>query len=438
MEIKETAWNMVNKLNPDIIQAIKDDSLVFFVGAGFSLEYGYPKWNDLVRSVLEKLKNFKESYGDYIPLLNHQNVDILNILDFIVEDESRIRDYIEQEFGFIESKRDKLKKHKKLFEITKKVVTTNYDRLLEEAAGKEVQTVVYTNKNRMSNLSGMNSYIFKLHGDFEDSANCVLFRKDYDYLYSNDQAAIQEIRNIVTSKCILFIGFSLTDPYIRELLKKLKGMYHNLKKPNYILTTSKDNFEEFGVQPFYFDNYAQIEDYLDQLIEEKKKYLSRTFAEDKTLHVFDNTEKDIGILQDIFGYILDNQRQHDFSHSSDDGDFVDIDEKFEINFLEEELELIKDLGRQSFVKFDLIQSIFSSLPPYQQKDVHSDIKLRFTRMKLNGKPTSEILMSLIDHYTPQSKNSNPAYTSIAQAIVFFFFTDCTWGKKTKKEEELIR
>ncbi|WP_336779828.1 SIR2 family protein [Paenibacillus illinoisensis] len=280
---------MINKVNPDIIDAIKNDSLVFFVGAGFSLDYGYPLWSDLVKTMLKKLQAYNESYSDYIPLLNHKHIDVLSILDFIKGEESRVRDYIEQEFQFNETKSDKLRKHKKLFEITKKVITTNYDRLLEEAAGKEIPSVVYTNKNKMSNLSDMNSYIFKIHGDFEDSANCVLFREDYERLYSNDQAAIQELKNIVTSKCILFVGFSLTDPYFREVLKKLKSMYHNLKKPNYILTTSADDFTEFGVQPFYFDNHSQIEEYLDQLIEEKAK---------NNHNIFDNIEnrKEVEIL----------------------------------------------------------------------------------------------------------------------------------------------
>lgn len=114
-------------------------------------------------------------------------------------------------------------------------------------------------------------------------------------------------------------------------------------------------------------------------------------------------------------------------------EIVEIEEKIKINFEEEEREYIYDIALSSFCKFDLLESVFTELPSYQQEDIHADIKRRFVEMKLKKVTTSDILFRLINHYTPDGKEDNPQYTSIAQALVFFFFEDCTWGKKTEKE-----
>ena len=56
-----------NSLVTDLVQAIRKQKLVIFVGAGVSISQGYPKWNDYVTHLIK----YWQSY-----LLNIENVSI--------------------------------------------------------------------------------------------------------------------------------------------------------------------------------------------------------------------------------------------------------------------------------------------------------------------------------------------------------------------------
>jgi hypothetical protein len=426
---------MVNKFNPEIIEAMKKDELVFFVGAGFSTGFGLPSWVGLVKNILDKLTQYNSKYATYIPLLNDDDVDLLTILDFVKKggQEARVRGFLETSFHLDNINTLDLKKHKKLLDVSKKIVTTNYDCLLEEAAGRDVQKVVYTNKYKIANLPSYDKFIYKVHGDYEEPDKCVFFRDDYIKFYGQDNAPLNELKKLISSKCIVFIGFSLSDPYVRDLFDFIHQLYGGLRKPHFMLTTSNDNFTQYGVEVLKLNSYDELEQYLDDLIAiktESEDSSKKKTKIDDSRKTEDSVTRDIGIIQDIFEFILKNQGEHGYK---DDGKTVGIREKIEINFDEDEREMIAELAIESMLKFQLINNILEEFPNYQQSDIHGDIKRRYIMKRLEGLKTSKILFELINHYTPDGKEDNPEYTAIAQALVFFFFEDCTWGKKTEKE-----
>lgn len=262
-------------INDDIRSSIREERLVFFIGSGFSLNY-YPHWEGLVKLILKDLidnsPSDKPKFEYLLHGLENRYIEIFEVLEKIKSHKSKAYRIIKDTFKFRNNK-EELIKHKKLLQVSTKIITTNYDNLLEIASNHTIEPVLYTNDMGLSDLPEMDEYIFKIHGDYKEANNCVFFKDDYDKLYSKDGNALNEFKRIVTDSRIIFIGFSMSDPYISYLFEYIHKLYHNLKKPHYILTTGNEDFSNYGIQSIPLKNYDEINDFLDNLLIEKEKII---------------------------------------------------------------------------------------------------------------------------------------------------------------------
>ncbi|GAB6136872.1 hypothetical protein [Halanaerobaculum tunisiense] len=152
--------------------------------------------------------------------------------------------------------------------------------------------------------------------------------------------------------------------------------------------------------------------------------------EQNNYYISEQAEEDLGIIKDIFEYILNNKKEKEFK----DGEFVDIIKKIKLNFNDFEQEDVYEYLKNAYEYIELIDEVFTNFNPSDQKDVHGDIRDRYIRLRRKKDKTFDILLNLFDQYTPNSKESNPKYKRIARAIVLFFFEDCTWGEKIEEEK----
>jgi len=254
-----------------LIESARNGRLVFFVGAGFSKDFGYPDWKGLVEIMLNKIIKDDPNYKPFLDLLNNGKMEVLDILEHIKKEKRIIRDTIYEEFKFDTSKKALLDKHKKLISISRKIITTNYDQLLENAADGTIQKVVYTNSHLIAQISNLDSFILKIHGDHEEADKCILLKEDYEKLYNSDNSALEQFKNIITNNTVLFIGFSLSDPYISHLFGYINKLYEGYQEKNYILTINNEDFSEYNVTNIKLETYDDIVPFLEALSEEVKK-----------------------------------------------------------------------------------------------------------------------------------------------------------------------
>ncbi|QED47012.1 SIR2 family protein [Cytobacillus dafuensis] len=250
-----------------LIENAKNNNLVFFIGAGFSRDFGFPDWNGLVKIMLEKMIDENPKYKPFLALLESGTMGVLDILEHIKSEKRIIRDTIYKEFKYDISKEELLEKHRKLFSISKKIITTNYDQLLEKAAKEQIDKVVYTNAHLMGQIHNFGEFILKIHGDHEFANDCVLLREDYEKLYDKDNAALAQMKSIIASKSILFIGFSLTDPYVSHLFEYVNKIYGGYHEKSFILSVNNDDFTKYNVTNIQLENHDQIVTFLEQLSE---------------------------------------------------------------------------------------------------------------------------------------------------------------------------
>jgi len=116
------------------------------------------------------------------------------------------------------------------------VITTNYDRLFEEAlvkAGKRPVVHVYNPKDGEPTSDNwthdeMNPYIFKLHGDIQTPESIVISDEDYIQFVlrmsekETSHPVPQTFRYNLSRWPTLFVGYSLLDYNLRLLFKTLR------------------------------------------------------------------------------------------------------------------------------------------------------------------------------------------------------------------------
>jgi len=275
-------------VNTQLIEAIKNDKLIVFVGSGLSRSLGLPTWRDLIKEFLIALSedNNSEKYKWLLQGLTLNSTDLpiaeIDLLEFIKEEQRTVykvlASAIDKEF-----KDDDLIIHTMLGEITKKIITTNYDTALERAVG--IRTITPDNDFYLANTP--DSYIFKLHGSIDVPSSCVLFKQDYEKLYKEHSAAIQKLRHLITDHTILFVGFSLNDPYVRYQFEFINSVYKNLGSKHYILNTESYDFSKYGVESITLSDWKQsFHNLLTSLIEVKTSLVQLTSdKEDKIENV---------------------------------------------------------------------------------------------------------------------------------------------------------
>ncbi|MCY9550071.1 SIR2 family protein, partial [Lysinibacillus xylanilyticus] len=263
------------KINKDIINAIQNDNLLVFVGAGLSKNYEFPSWKELVFDILNQLSiDDDKKYEGLKNVLEENIFSEIEILDklLIMNPGNRGRVYEVLESSINRNITDlDLSIPKKIGNVSSKIITTNYDMILEKAL-PNFKKIIHDDTFHLARLPEYKEYIFKIHGSIEKPENCVLFRDDYKALYTTN-AAIDRLKSIISDKTILFIGFSFNDEYVKETFKYICDVYKNFNKTHYILTTEHVDFSDYNLMPISIDSWKELPEFLDFLVEKKENSL---------------------------------------------------------------------------------------------------------------------------------------------------------------------
>jgi hypothetical protein len=227
---------------------IASEQALLFVGAGCSVNCGYPASKDLV-SLLNKL----------VPGSLDGEKDLLqkNPCAYI----DRIKEKVNEKYGndglyknllkntfspYDGNKKEYEELHKFLLRLPfKGIVTTNYDVVIENAIAKELPekpegfTVKHGQEGfiadffRALDFKSSVKYIAHLHGIYKDPADIILSEKDYVSTYKFKPNAPQIsgdiegrfltlqarfLWSVFITRRLVFIGFSFDDLFFRELL----------------------------------------------------------------------------------------------------------------------------------------------------------------------------------------------------------------------------
>lgn len=252
-----------------IKEAIKQNKLVIFVGAGVSKNSHVPTWGSLVRKYAKELHytqclscHFKTSQCE-------QNCH--HKYYFSTDEYIKIPQYY---YSY-----DQSENHQNYYSILKEafnrnfqpnilndlivslnpdhIITTNYDHLLDYYQYE----VITSDQDLLKSKS--NHYLIKMHGDIDDIEH-IVFKED-DYLNFSQTHALIElyIKSLLIDHIFLFVGYSLNDYNLKMFLNWIDYLGHenNVKESmhaNYLITTDIRSHQDYLISYYLQKNIRVI------------------------------------------------------------------------------------------------------------------------------------------------------------------------------------
>ena len=128
------------------------------------------------------------------------------------------------------------------------VITTNYDRVLRWAcanAGDIDEWPIEAPAGQVAALRRalVNPTVWHLHGSLTDPTKIILSPDGYAELYTNTddsqksryRAALETLRGLMATDHLLFVGFSLDDPFLKRQLEWVRDTFQGCTGPHYAL-----------------------------------------------------------------------------------------------------------------------------------------------------------------------------------------------------------
>lgn len=227
--------------------------LVLFVGAGMDAGSGIPCRKDAVREFCSRLHlEYEDGLDDVrIPqyyFQAHGNQQYVELCKKIFCDQTRL---CPNAF------------HKKIADLhVHTIITTSYSDLLQQEM--HCRGYLYTTVCQDKELSYVRNEkrIIKMHGDFAHD-NFVLKEEDYVHYESRFRRIAAYVKSVLANNMVLFVGYSLRDPEIRQLFSWVKETAGGDLLQAYMLESDRDYnenafayYKKNGVGVIYTKNFA--------------------------------------------------------------------------------------------------------------------------------------------------------------------------------------
>ena len=266
----------------DFSAAMLENNAAIFAGAGLSVPSGYVNWKELLRQ-----------FSDSIGLNIDKEYDLISVAQYYknsAQSKNQISQKLIQEFTK-DSKDNNL-----LTLLTSMPIetfwTTNYDHLIEDnlkKAGKRVDIKIDNNDLSIT-PPNIDATVYKFHGDISRPYEAILTRDDYESFDKSHKLFIQTLRGDLISKTFVFVGYSLNDPDIQQILSKIRlligenirmhycfrknltiDMFENSQDPESELEYGKikqeheiNDLKRYGIHTILIEDYNEIDELFNQ------------------------------------------------------------------------------------------------------------------------------------------------------------------------------
>ncbi len=238
------------RIPSDLIDAFKSKKGGLFVGAGLSQSAGLPSWEGLLNDLIalaEKVsyKPNKEFIDSCKELLTHPSKYLIlaqELKDFL---QDAFRKYIIEKYS--DNCPPPKQSHLNLIKYPYQfIITTNYDTLLENAYvqvhGKQAKVHSFKDSPDIAyDLWNGRPFILKAHGDANKAQQgIILTETDYRQIIFQEKGYQSILQSLFTTKTVLFLGSSLSDPELKLLLSFIHSSFHGGGPTHYALISENE------------------------------------------------------------------------------------------------------------------------------------------------------------------------------------------------------
>jgi formylglycine-generating enzyme required for sulfatase activity len=245
-----------------VVDRLKNEKLILFVGAGLSRESGLPDWKKLFEPYSDKLSSAKEdTYPDLATAIISKNIYTRGeIIDHIVEKISNIDFELNKNHYLI----------KRLpFNI---ILTTNYDNILEDLYVPTKLKRIYTD-NEMSRFDHRSSKIqlIYLHGDINHAEQMVVTSIDYQNYSDTHPRMVQRLKTLLQDYTFLFIGYSASDPNLLAVIDHFRLTHKEGATRHFIVLADPLDVKRlnlrvrYGIEPIILEHHSELTPFLERL-----------------------------------------------------------------------------------------------------------------------------------------------------------------------------
>lgn len=231
---------------------------IIFIGAGISKRYleNYPSWLELLEKIWKEVEE-KDFYSELniiskeIETINEKerdfytNIEIATMLEEKIENKfnkkeleiegltlrekyfkkiSPLKKYLANIFSkydIISEKKEEIVEFQNMLKKARIILTTNYDTFIEDTINEKDKKVLkkYIGQKGLFRSESRYCELYKIHGCVSDSNTIVITEKDYEQYNKNSILITSKIVSNLLHSPIIFLGYSLTDLNVRNILK---------------------------------------------------------------------------------------------------------------------------------------------------------------------------------------------------------------------------
>lgn len=238
---KDNHWFELNQRRFDqLLGRLATKDTLPFVGAGLSVPGGFSSWEGHLWHQAETAGLARE---DVQALLDKGQYE--SVIEQIVAQRGRE--------VFVQDIRDEFDRNGTIPEVvfhlaelfSDTVITTNYDRLIEQAfeTGHPEPVQIITGENATDFPDAEKTTVVKLHGDIRRPGHCVLSKDQYDTAYGAEDIDLslpipKLLDYYFRNNSLLFLGCSLQNDRTIQVFKTIKASHHGDDLPQHFVIES--------------------------------------------------------------------------------------------------------------------------------------------------------------------------------------------------------
>lgn len=198
-----------------VAEVILQGNMSLFLGAGSSMQYGAPNWNNLINSVYKGFKN-----GSNIDKAQYAELKGIDIKTEISKQTSfiKINPY----------KQDTYLNYLLNFDY-KSIWTTNYDEIIERVLERKFK--IYKPIYKYSHFQDLSypggCFLFKINGSYIEPRTIVVTKEDFINYRKSHEAYLILLKRELLCHSFLFLGCSFDDDILRICIKDILNCIEN-------------------------------------------------------------------------------------------------------------------------------------------------------------------------------------------------------------------
>ncbi|MFJ9290997.1 SIR2 family protein [Bacillus halotolerans] len=354
-----------------LIRQIISKRVVPFIGAGFSRDFGYPGWGDLLKKVMHEIQidnldpkdideadplQVAQAFLDYFKETNYENFENSLIQEIGIAEETKIRDKLnqylsssikkeidqrlEREFSKIvleQIKHDEelvnptnIEKLKLLGDLDfKQILTTNYDDVLEHKVfdTKNYQVLSLGNGDELNWDDSYNT-IYKIHGDVRNHKEIIFTHAQYYKFMHQFGYFRSKLYTLFSSNVILMMGYGFNDINIHQIYFQFIRDYDNessLDDKKFYMVLTKYDKKRWGTYFDYYKRYLSsykinvievetLPDFIEELSETVKLEIASSDL-NSLLNFYQDNNKDKNLFTDVLMKVFNNSKDIPLSNN---------------------------------------------------------------------------------------------------------------------------